>query len=98
MQLAVYVKVFSQDMDKLRNRYLVCMGNQKHIVCRDHQLPLIASSKRDNKCTYLHLPTDTICREKECIRCSELNFQVRICKQCYDTHAENEVNFLVQPP
>ena len=34
---------------------------------------------------------------KEYICCSELNCQVRICKQCYDTHDENEVIFLVQP-
>ena len=29
--------------------------------------------------------------------CSESNYQVRICKQCYETHDENEVKFLVQP-
>ena len=62
-KLEVYVKVVHQDIDKLRNDYLVYMGSQKHIICRDHQLPLIASSKRENNCTYYNLPTDKISRK-----------------------------------
>ena len=49
----MYVRVVNQDMQKLKNDYLVYMGGQKHVFCRKHQLPLIASSKRDNKCTVI---------------------------------------------
>ena len=63
MKLAVYVKVVSQDMYKLRNNYLFYMDDPKAYFCKDRQLPLIASSKLDNKFTYYYLPTDIICRK-----------------------------------
>ena len=96
-QVAVYVKTVSPDMDKLRHDYLVYMGGQKHIFCRKHDLPLIASSKRDNICTLTSLPSNTICGKKEIMCCSELNCHVRICKTCYDTHDVNVVTNLDQP-
>ena len=48
-QIDVYAKEINEDMDKLRNNYLVYMGGQKHISCREHKSPLILSSKHDNK-------------------------------------------------
>ena len=73
------------------------MGGQKHIFCRKHQLPLIASSKRDNECTLTFLYSNTICEKQELMCCSELNCQVRICKTCYDLYDTNMVTYLDQP-
>ena len=72
-QIAVYVKEINEDMDKLRNNYLLYMSGQKHISCRDHKLPLMLSSKRNNKHTYRILPYNPIRGKIEYMSCSELN-------------------------
>ena len=51
-QIAIYVKRFSEDIHKLRNDCLVYVDGQNYAACRDRKLPLIVSSKRDNKCTH----------------------------------------------
>ena len=51
--IAVYVRTVYNDIQKLKNNYLVYMGGQKHIFCGKHQLPLISSSQCDNKCSVI---------------------------------------------
>ena len=72
------------------------MGGQKYVFCRKTN-SLIASSRRDNKCIVID-PETKMCRgKKELIYCSEVNFQARICKKCYDARDENIITYLDQP-
>lgn len=70
-KIVVYAKEINEDMDKLRNDYLVYIGDQKHMSCRDHKQYLIVFSKCDNTCTHHNLQYNTICRKRENMICSE---------------------------
>jgi hypothetical protein len=46
----VYVRIDDIDISSMRNEFLKSLGGQNHVQCLEHQLPLIASMNRENKC------------------------------------------------
>ena len=47
---AIYVKINNPDMLLHRNNFLRYMGGQSHVFCSCHNLPLIISNVKENKC------------------------------------------------
>ena len=68
-----YVRREDTLSSEVRNEFLQNLGGQVHVHCEEHDLPLIISSERTNKCK---------CGRKEYLRCCELFCKTNICKRC----------------
>ena len=71
----VYVKVESTDIEEIRNEFLTYLGGQRHVKCQQHQLCLVTSMNKKNKCQ---------CGKHEYYRCPYSLCSSCICKTCFD--------------
>ena len=69
----VYVIVAEAKVTEMRKKFMVNLGGQSHVLCKDHELPMIESTDRDRKC---------FCGRKEYYRCCEFQCKVVLCKKC----------------
>lgn len=81
----VYCKKEIIDHKSLKHDFLKYLGGKSHILCRKHNLPMIASTSRNQKCK---------CGKKEYFCCSDVTCNCRICKVCADSMEENRINFV----
>ena len=71
----VYVKVDSANVEEIRNEFLTYLGGQRHVKCQQHQLCLVTSMNKKNKCR---------CGKHEYYRCPNSLCSSCICKTCFD--------------
>ena len=76
----VYVRTDNDDIIIMRNKFLESLGGQIHVQCSKHKLPLIASSKRSNKCQ---------CGKTGFYQCCELSCNNFMCKRCFQFKNKN---------
>jgi hypothetical protein len=83
----VYVRIESTDILAIGLEFLTYIGGQNHILCHEHQLPLIASTGQKKKCN---------CERKEHYSCSNTSCNCCICKRCAQQH-DNDIITYIKP-
>jgi hypothetical protein len=73
--IAVYVNGGNEKFDDLRDTFLSNIGGQRHLFCKDHNVPLIASFEKDVTCSC----------EASCTKIAKLQCPCNQCKVgvCY---------------
>jgi hypothetical protein len=79
------VRSLNNDMRKLGIEFMSYIGGKTHMFCERHQIPLIASTKRNGLCA---------CGKKEWYCCSQIGCKVKVCKQCADALNQDTVTFI----
>ena len=92
IDVLVYVRLSSVELDNLRKEFLRYIGGQSHLLCSKHNLPLITSHDKEYRC---NKPVDGIskrCNRKGSFCCPEFQCSTITCKKCFQTYNVNEIN------
>ena len=82
-----YVCCDALSVAKYKRDFLTYIGGRNNIYCGVHNLPLIASTTRDNMCSR--------CGEKkEFFKCCNFDCKICLCKVCLDECDENVPNYV----
>ena len=94
VDILVYVRKCEKAIEDIRKEYLIYIGGQTHVLCREHNIPLIVLPNSNRTCQKRADKSLSLCQKKIYYGCPHLNCTAQICKQCFNKCKKNIDNFI----
>ena len=91
-----YVKVVALEMNKHRSTFLKYIGAQNHVLCGKHTIPLITSTRNNNRCCEMIDSEDgqILCNRNTNMYCPFPSCTTVLCNNCFKKRSDMSLHLI----